>query len=104
VLNVVERTIFLLILYFISERLRILIVNSVAVRSGFEARGELPRDVMGSFELMYFVMALHRTVGDCDALSAVWPGHQLATCHRFLWRRGSVQLPASCGSSIGATF
>jgi hypothetical protein len=33
---------------------------------------------------MYFVMALHRTVGDHDALSAVWPGHLVATCHRFL--------------------
>jgi hypothetical protein len=45
--------------------------KDVAVRSGFEARGGLPRDVVGSLELTYFVTALHRTVSDRDVLSAV---------------------------------
>jgi hypothetical protein len=46
--------------------------GTVAIHFGFEARGGLSRYVMGAFELTYFVTALHRTVGDRDALSAVW--------------------------------
>jgi hypothetical protein len=82
-----------------------IVLSSIeAGHSGFGAGVGLPRDVMGSLGHICIVMALRQTVSDCDAFLLFGLGFCLSLVISSWWRRGWVQLPASCGSSIGAAF